>query len=262
MKLPPGEGEIARPQLGTLEGYLRRGGYERIGATYSSYDEICEQLIDTSPGSLVAIDGPTNGGKTTLMKALVGFYERQGIPVAFIPLDHFLTDRATRSGINQAISEGQLAIADYSAAGWEQERYRETILLAQEIARHSSEPFALPIPNAYDRQTGTKESVQSVVIHPGSVIVTEGVGIQTYHGEFFDTKIRVDVHDDATLLKRVLGRERQKPESVTRLPDDFLQMRYEVVDAPHTEHLRTNAPVADFVIDTSDFDELLLYKHH
>jgi uridine kinase len=261
MKFPPGEGDMPRVQVDTLETYLRRGGYERIDATYSSYGAICEHLIDTDPGSIVAIDGPSGSGKTSLTKALVNSYERHGVPVTFIPLDYFLTDRATRSGINQAISAGRLPIADYSAAGWEQQRYRETILLIQEIVRNGSEPYALSIPRTYDRLAGTNKSTQSVVMHPGSIIVTEGVGIQTYHGELFNTKIRVDVNDHAALLKRVLEREHQKPKEAAHLSDDFLRMRYEVVDAPHTKHLRANSPVAEFVIDTSKFDKMLLYKH-
>jgi hypothetical protein len=91
--------------------------------------------------------------------------------------------------------------------------------------------------------------------------VTEGVGIHAYHGEFFDNKIRVDANSNDILFRRVLERERQKPEGASRLPDDFLQTRYEIVDAPHTDYLRMNTPDADFVVDTSNFSEMLLYKH-
>jgi uridine kinase len=261
MKLSPGEGTANGRQLGTLEAYLQRGGYEKLDDSHSSYDTICERLIATDPSSIVAIDGPSNGGKTSLTKALVGFYESQGIPVSFIPLDYFLTDRATRNGINQAISAGSLAIADYSEAGWEQARYRETLLLAKQLSEHGSEPSVLSIPNAYDRRTGTKEGTESVIVQPGSIIVTEGVGIQAYHSEFLDYKIRVDASDNDILLRRVLERERQKPEGTSRLTDDFLQMRYGIVDAPHTDYLRMNTPSADFVVDTSNFSEMQLYKH-
>jgi len=261
MKLSPGEGDATGQQLDTLESYLRRGGYEQLDGHHSSYDTICERLIATDPASIVAIDGPSNSGKTSLTGSLVDFYERQGIPVSFIPLDYFLTDRATRNGINQAISEGLLPIADYSAAGWEQGRYRETLLLAKQLAACSSESYSLSIPNVYDRQTGTKEGTKSVIVHPGSIIVTEGVGIQAYHGEFFDSKIRVDASSNDILFRRVLERERQKPEGTPRLPDDFLRTRYEIVDAPHTDYLRMNTPDADFVVDTSNFNEMLLYKH-
>lgn len=261
MKLSPGEGDVTGRQLGTLEAYLQRGRYERLDDLHTSYDTMCEQLITTDPSSIVAIDGPSNSGKTSLTKALVGFYERQGIPVSFIPLDYFLTDRSTRNAINQAISEGRLPIADYSEAGWEQGRYRETLLLAKQLAERSSESYSLSIPNVYDRRTGTKESTKSVIIHPGSIIVTEGVGIQAYHGEFFDNKIRVDANSNDILFRRVLERERQKPEVASRLPDDFLQTRYEIVDAPHTDFLRMNTPDADFVVDTSNFSGMLLYKH-
>ncbi len=261
MKLSPGEGDTTGQRLGTLEAYLRRGRYEQLDSAHSSYDTICERLITTDPSSIVAVDGPSNSGKTSLTRALVGFYERQSIPVSFIPLDYFLTDRATRNGINQAISEGLLPIADYSAAGWEQERYRETILLAKQLAECSSEPYVLSIPDVYDRRTGTKEDTQPVIIHPGSIIVTEGVGIHAYHGDFFDSKIRVDANSNDILFRRVLERERQKPEGTPRLQDDFLQTRYEIVDAPHTDYLRMNTLDADFVIDTSNFSEMLLYKH-
>lgn len=261
MKLSPGEGNATSQQFNTLEAYLRRGRYERLDSPHCSYDTICERLITTEPCSIVAIDGPSNSGKTSLTRALVDFYKRQGIPVSFIPLDYFLTDRATRNGINQAISGGLLPIADYSAAGWEQERYRETVLLAKQITESSSASYTLSIPHVYDRQTGTKESTQSVIIHPGSILVTEGVGIHAYHGEFFDSKIRVDANSNDILLRRVLERERQKPEGALRLPDDFLQTRYEIVDAPHTDYLRMNTPNADFVVDTSNFDGMLLYKH-
>lgn len=261
MRLSPGEGGATDQRFDTLEAYLRRGRYEQLDGPHSSYDTICGRLITTDPSSIVAIDGPSNSGKTSLTRALVGFYERQGIPVSFIPLDYFLTDRPTRNGIDQVIYEGLLPIADYSAAGWEQERYRETILLAKQIAARSSEPYALSIPDVYDRQTGTKEGTQAVIIHPGSIIVTEGVGIHAYHGEFFDNKIRVDANSNDILFKRVLERERQKPEGTPRLPDDFLRTRYEIVDAPHTDFLRANTPEADFVVDTSNFSEMLLYKH-
>lgn len=261
MKFLTGEGNTTDQQLATLGSYLQRGGYVKLGIPHASYDTICEQLI-IRPSSIVAVDGPSNGGKTSLTKALVGFCEKQGLPVSFVPLDYFLTDRATRNVINQAIAEGRLSIADYSAAGWEQGRYRATILLAKRLAECSPEPCVLSVPNAYDRQTGTKAHTESIVVYPGSIIVTEGVGIQAYHGELFDNKIRVDASSNDILLKRVLERERQKPARTSRLSDDFLQSRYAVVDAPHTNYLRTLHPNADFVVDASRFGEMLLYKRH
>lgn len=261
MRVSPGEGGVTNQKNDTLESYLRRGAYERLSGCHSSYDTIRERLIATEPSSIVAIDGPSNSGKTSLTRSLVDFYEGQGVPVSFIPLDYFLTDRATRNAINRAISEGLLSIADYSAAGWEQERYRETLQLAKQLAAYGSESYTLSIPHVYDRQTGTKESTETVVVHPGSIIVTEGVGIHAYHGEFFDSKIRVDASSNDILFRRVLERERQKPEGMLRLPDDFLQTRYETVDAPHTDYLRANTPDADFVVDTSNFNEMLLYVH-
>lgn len=260
MKLPAGEADVPRPRLDTLNAYLQRGEYE-LPDIHTSYDTISKHLATNNPASLIAVDGPSNGGKTSLARALVNFYEVRGVPVSFIPLDYFLADRAARKGINQAITEGRLSIADYSAAGWEQDRYRETVLRAKDIATHAVEAQTIAIPHAYSRQTGTKEDTQNVTIQPGSIVVTEGVGIQTYHGDFFDTKIRVDTRNESTLLSRVLEREQQKPEGVSRLDDQFLRMRYETIDVPHTAYLRTNTPVADFLVDTSDFDEILLYKH-
>ncbi|HSW81547.1 MAG TPA: hypothetical protein VLG40_04065 [Candidatus Saccharimonas sp.] len=256
------KGYTAATGCATLHAYLQHGQYELLHTPHSSYDTICGYLAASEAASVIAIDGPTNGGKTSLTSALIAFYERQGTSTTFIPLDYFLMGRETRKNVNEAIVEQRLGIADYSASAWEQERYRETVLCAKGIAAHSTHSQVLLIPHAYNRHIGTKDSVQSIIIQPGSIIITEGVGIHTYHGDFFDIKIRVDVHDRNTLLlKRVLERERQKPEGAPRLPDDFLQMRYKVVDAPHTNYLRANAPVADFVVDTTDFDGMLLYKH-
>lgn len=244
---------------GTLHEYLRNDTYEVLRSR-SSYAIICEYLRSATPGSIVAIDGPSNGGKTSLATAFTTFYESRGIPVVFIPLDYFLTDRETRKGINQAISEGFMDIANYSAAAWEQARYHETLLSIRGITAYTSAPHHLTLPDVYDRATGMKDSVQSITIRPGSIILTEGVGIHMYHEKLFDMNIRVDVHDEDILLERVLAREHQKPAGVPQLSDEFLQMRYEVVDAPHTDYLRTYTSPADFVIDTSDFDRMLLYR--
>lgn len=38
-------------------------------------------------------------------------------------------------------------------------------------------------------------------------------------------------------------------------------MRFDTIDAPHTEYLRANSPNPHFVVDTSNFDDMLVYKH-
>lgn len=262
MNFPPNGNHIHGPQISALDAYLNRGTYEKQPELHSSYNTVCEHIATANPGSVIAIDGPSSGGKTSLTEALVNFYETQGVPVAFLSLDHFLINRQTRGNINHAIREGQLAIPDYSGVGWEQAHYLENIMLAKHLATTSDSPQVLHVPYTYDRQTGENNGVHSLLIHPGSIIITEGVGTHTYHGNSFDKLVRVDTHDGSLLLERVLEREHKKPQGVPRQSDDFLQMRYNIVDAPHTAYLRENAPPADYVLDTTNFDQMLLYKHH
>lgn len=258
MKLPAGEVHY-EPSHNNLNYYLKRGAYEMV-ASRLSYNTLCNHVALTDPASVIALDGPTNGGKTSLANAFVDFYLGHGVPVAFVPLDYFLTDRGIRHHIMQDIMWGRAGVADYSSLAWEQERYRNSVLTVKRIAATCRGPQIFDIPNSYNRRTGRADTLHSIVIHPGSIIVTEGVGLHAYHSAFFDRTLWIDASDTDVILERVLERERQKSED-NRLADDFLRARYEIVDAPHTTFLRSISSVADFVVDTLSFDNLLLYKH-
>lgn len=244
----------------TFEAYLNRGNYERLEAHHRSYETICDIILSSDPAIVIAIDGPSNAGKTSLTKAIAARYERYGIPVSMIPLDFFLTDRETRNGIVQAVEDERLTIDRYSEAAWEQERYRASIARAKEIVlRSSDEASSLTIPDAYSRLTGRKDSAHAIPVQPGGIILTEGVGIHACHDDLFDIRVRVDTHYSHTLLGRVLSRELEKPDDA-RQPEDYLRRRYALIDAPHTNHLRAKAPEVDYVLDTSNFDAMTLYK--
>lgn len=244
----------------TFEAYLRRGNYERMNTSYSSYEAIADIVASSDPATVIAIDGPSNAGKTSLTKAIAAHYEACGIPVSLIPLDYFLTDRETRNRIVQAMASESLTIDGYSDVAWEQERYRESIKRAKEIALQASKAIGLvSIDNAYNRLTGRKDSSHSIPIQTGGIILTEGVGIHAHHDDLFDIRVRVDTHHPDTLLRRVLGREQEKPLG-TRLPEDYLRRRYDLIDGPHTSHLRSKSPEADYVLDTSNFEAMTLYR--
>ena len=63
----------------------------------------------------------------------------------------------------------------------------------------------------------------------------------------------------ANVLSRVLSRELEKPDDAGQ-PEDYLRRKYALIDAPHTNHLRTKAPDVDYVLDTSNFDAMVRYK--
>ena len=261
MKLPPGETNTSPYTLNPLETYLGRGNYERLAGTHSSYETICDLIAKTDPATIIAVDGPSNGGKTTFTETFIDFYRTQNIPITFIPLDYFLTDRRTRSDLTAAIAEGRIGIDNYSQLAWEQERFRETIQCVKTIAQSSQEVQEIAIPNVYNRQTGDKADTKTISVEPGAIIITEGVGIQIYHHDLFDLTVRVDTYDDKIILERLRMRELQKHDAALRLDDSFLKERLQQVDIPHTHYLRDNAPSAHFVIDTSCFEEMAVYRH-
>jgi uridine kinase len=244
-------------QEGTPANYLQRGNYRAI-ETCASYDEICELLGVASVASVVAIDGPANGGKTSLAESVKKFYRTAGRATCSIPLDYFMIARQARTRIYETIATGDLEISEYSAVGWRQDEYRETLLCAKGIIEHPLRSGAVQIPNAYDRDTGMTDETQTISVISGGVIVTEGVGLHAYHSDLFDLGIRVDAGNDI-LLERVIDREQQKPPRL-RLPEDFLTWRYKAVDGPHTNHLRAISPLVDLVIDTSNFSEMIVYE--
>jgi len=244
----------------TFEAYLRRGHYERLNTTHSSYETICDIIALSDPATVIAIDGPSNAGKTSLTKAITAYYESHGIPVSLLPLDYFLNDRETRNRIIQAVADERMTLDDYSSVAWEQERYRASIVRAKEIALQPAKGTnSLSITRAYNRVTGRKDSTHLIPVQFGGIILTEGVGIHVYHDKLFDIRIRVDTHFPDTLLGRVLSREQEKPVQA-RQPEDYLRDRYNLIDAPHTKHLRTKTPEVDYVIDTSRFDAMVFYK--
>lgn len=244
----------------TFEAYLKRGNYERLDTFHNSYETICDIIASSDPATVIAIDGPSNAGKTSLTKAIIAHYEGHGIPVSLIPLDHFLTNRDTRNDVIQAVADERMTIGDYSGVAWEQERYRASIVRAKELALQPSEKAnSLPIMNAYNRLTGRKDSTHTIPVQFGGIILTEGVGIHAHHSDLFDIRIRVDTHRPDTLLERLLNREQEKPIELQQ-PDNHLRRRYDLIDAPHTSHLRTKTPEVDYVLDTSSFSAMALYR--
>ncbi len=244
-----------------LAEYLEDGGYTALDTTFSSYEAVCEVVAPPEAPQIVAIDGPTNSGKTSLTTALTNFYSERESPVSFLPLDYFLTDRDVRNGVFQALEAGEIDTSEYSHVAWEQYKYRACLLAAghmlkQEVATTQS----VVVPDAYDRLTGKKDQERSIAIPLGGILLTEGVGLHAYHNGLFDVRIRTDIQDDNSLLDRVLEREHQKPPGTPRLDDAYLEWRYNLVDAPHTSYLRdTSAGRADFVIDTTDFTNMVIY---
>ena len=261
MKLPPGEIIPVSNVRNPLEAYLSRGNYERLQGIHASYETISVLIASTSPSTIIAVDGPSNGGKTTLTRSLFDFYKAQSIPVALLPLDFFLTDRSNRNHLSSAIAKGDVKIDDYSSLAWEQDRFREAILQTK-ILSNSPKTQELLIPNTYNRQTGDTSDTQAITIEPGAIIITEGVGIQTYHSDLFDVTVRVDTYNNDIIFERLKARELQKADPRIRLDDDFLKKRLDIVDIPHTHHLRAHAPCADFVVDTSNFDQMVIYRHY
>ncbi len=246
----------------TLSTYLSDKAYTRDdGAPLTSYDAVCETIAPPGIPRVIAVDGPTTSGKTSLSDSLRRYYSQRGVPVAYLPLDYFLVDRAARTDIARDIESGKITIAEYSYAAWEQEKYREALLVACQIVRQEvAGSHELVIPNVYNRITGSKEDDQTIAITVGGIVLTEGVGLHTYHASFFDTCIRADVQDDSVLLERSLARERQKLAAI-QLSDDFLRWRYNLVDGPHSEFLRASSVGrADIVVDTSELDSMVIFR--
>jgi uridine kinase len=237
--------------------YLRRGNYEIVGAC-ASYEEICKLLGTTSISSVIAIDGPSNSGKTSLAESMANFYKAQGVDACILPLDFFLVNRETRAKIHTRIADGSLDIAGYSAIAWRQDSYEAALLTIKNIINHATRTKSLQIHNVYNRNTGASDETQSITVGTGSIIITEGVGLHTYHADPPCMTVRVDASDDV-LLGRVLNREKLKP-SDSRMQEVFLAWRFEAVDRLHTDYLRFVSPFADFVVDTSDFNKMLVYR--
>lgn len=181
--------------------------------------------------------------------------------VSRLPLDYFLLNREARNHVFEAVASGDLAISDYSQAGWNQTAYHTFLVSAKEaLALPPGEARTLLIPNAYDRVTGRTEHAQFVPVYPGGVIITEGVGLHAYHSDLFDTLVRTDVRQQSVLLGRVLSREVLKPAD-QRLDGTYLTGRYQAVDKPHTQHLRTiTSGKANFVVDATNFGTMSVYR--
>jgi len=194
--------------------------------------------------------------------ALVDHYAASGIVAAELPLDYFLIDRETRQEVFRALEAGEIDTSLYSHAAWEQDKYRAFLLAARTILLGKTAiTERLVIPDAYNRFTGKCDEEKTIHISANSIIVTEGVGLHAYHDKFFDVCIRTDVRDDSILISRVLAREHQKPASAPRLPEGYLEWRYNLVDSPHTTYLReASAGSAEIVVDTSRFKEMIVYK--
>ncbi|HEX7963000.1 MAG TPA: hypothetical protein VF466_00255 [Candidatus Saccharimonadales bacterium] len=243
---------------GAPDGYMERGRFASFEPVFEQYLPAGEVLGSLAVPAVVAIDGPTNAGKTVFANKLADFYTARGLRVVRLPLDLFLQDRASRHAIYEAVAAGAMDIADYSQAAWEQDRYEVNIQLVRG-ALTAINKGPLTIARAYDRQTGRKDRTEEIDLQWPGVILTEGVGIHSYHSGLFDLMVRVDVPDDGVLWQRVLGRERQKPPE-HRLDEAYLKWRYDSVDAPHTAHLRElSAGRAHVVVDTADFNDMVVY---
>lgn len=249
--------------MSTLAEYLKYGNYEAVGI-YESYEKVCMAIAPTDAPQVIAVDGPTNSGKSSLTTALVDHYAANGIAVASLPLDYFLTDRETRQEVFRALEAGTIEPSAYSHAAWEHGRYRTCLLAVRAILLgEMKETEEIVVPDAYNRLTGRRDEEKCIPVATGGVIVTEGVGLHAYHSDLFDIRIRTDVADDGALLNRVLARERQKPTGVSRLSDDYLEWRYNLVDGPHTAYLReASTGTAEIVVDTSQFDGVIVYKRN
>jgi|GEM_PF-3136477 len=259
MSTPFNEGRIDQAK-DTLEAYLMSGVYELSAGQFESYAKISEVIAYMDAPGVIAVDGPTSSGKTSLTQSLVEHYERQGLPVTILPLDYLLTDRDTRHIAYQSIVEGRMGVAEYSGAAWEHARYRQVLEAATDIMLSAAEPQTLIIPSTYNRSTGRSEITQPVRVYPGGIIITEGVGLHAYHGDLMDSRVRVDVRDDDALLQRIFAREQLK-DPASRLAETYLQWRYTLVDLPHTAYLRSaSSGCADYVVDTSDQVGMLVYK--
>lgn len=248
------------PAQATLDAYLTAGAYTELPGPFGTYEEICKATLPLDGPLIIAVDGPTNGGKTGFADGLRQFYASRGRHVSLVGLDHFLTDRTTRNGIFDQIARGDMDIADYSQVAWHFDRYHEAMERVRGVL-HGEEPEQpLIIRDAYDRTTGTSSLIHMVPVFAGGIVITEGVGLHAYQADMADVHVRVDVHSDEQLLDRVLARELQKP-TASRLDTAYLTWRYNLVDRQHTAHLRAaSLAVAEVVVDTTDFADMVVYK--
>src|SRR5689334_12173948 len=115
--------------LGMLDG----SQYEPSSQPYRAYAAVCEAIGSTVAPAIIAVDGPTNSGKTTLATSLAEFYAGSGLHVARLPLDLFLVDRSARNAVFQEVADGGLDIADYSNAAWDQARYRSYLEIIKAV---------------------------------------------------------------------------------------------------------------------------------
>lgn len=238
--------------------YLRHGIYEFVGAG-SLYEEVCSLFdIPENSGTIVGIDGPANGGKSSIAEALLEQYARKKVPTVFIPLDYFMRERSVRNELTDRIQRKKMSMFDYSLEGWDHERYR-AIMDSVIAAAHGSDKETIMVTDTYDRETGRCTKERAINVVPGSIIITEGTGLHAYHDDLLSVKIRVDVGSREDLEARLLSRE-QKKQVDMRLDPLFLKERYAIVDAPHTRLLR-NASTgrAEYVVDTTS-ESMKVYK--
>lgn len=242
-----------------FENYLEQGSYEATGQVFGSYQEICQEIGGIVMPPVIAIDGPTTSGKSSLSQALLTHLIQHETSAASLPLDYFLSARTERSTVFKDVIGGLIDISEYSLAAWDHTRYQAYLSRLLEMTATITEPAQLTLTNTYDRTTGEADAPRTIQVQPGAVIVTEGVGLHAYHEPFFDIQIRTDLRGE-DILQRVLDREHQK-DSSHRLPDEYLGWRLEHIDFPHSRYLRdATAGQADIVIDTSVADAMLVYK--
>jgi hypothetical protein len=119
-----------------------------------------------------------------------------------------------------------------------------------EFLQTGAEHYCLSVPQSGDLNV-TRQSV----------IVFEGMGILNAElSPLFDVAIRVDMDSPREAFARLVARENHE---YNRLPEGLLRERYDLVDSPYTQYLRSrDGEFFDFLVDTTDTSAIKVYRRN
>lgn len=225
-------------------------------------DDILKKILyelNFKEGRIIAINGPTAGGKSTFSKKLQEYLKQYGYNVEILPLDWFLTERKKRNEYKERVKKGESSIGDYYKWSYEIPRFHTLLTKIRKIL-NSKDEKRINIKNTYVRDTGLKNGNEYINLTKKTILIVEGVGaVNKDTKDCFDLSIFCDVDDNSTIMQRLNDRENEKP-AEKRLSPDFVKERFGVIDYHMTSLYRLeNIEYHDFVIETKP-SGYVLYK--
>lgn len=199
-------------------------------------DIIAEKILEQEAvagnrGSIVALDGPSGVGKTTVCRKVAERLQKETRKVFMFPLDDFLVPRDKSEALKQYILGEALSpeeehlltdrdrrlIKPEQVCTHERELFWRTREIASILRRirkwideESPEPFVFIAEHAWDRDTGTSGS-KTYRIQPRSLILLEGklsVWTSIQQAAQYDITFRL-VDDPQMILERYRSRKHE-----------------------------------------------------